>query len=157
MENVIDLHSQKELSFTVCLHYKYTNLDEELMEEKKVSIGKPLVSKLNLHEARPLQCFSASSSSDLQMSSMLESLSFSEGLSANLADTDFSSIGSESTSWSYYQRPMESPTKCEFKNEPEESISPEFLECEDPPATKSLPSGASKELPFKFSNLTNSI
>lgn len=147
---------QKELSFTVSLHYKYTNLDEELIEEIKVSVGKPLVSKLNLHEARPLQCFSASSSSDLQMSSMLESSSFSMGLGAELADTDFSSTGSKSTSWSYYQRPMESPTRCEFRNEPEESISPEFLECEDPPATKSLPS-ASEELPFKFSNLTNSI
>ncbi|XP_056615702.1 MALT paracaspase 2 [Triplophysa dalaica] len=142
---------QKELSFTVCLHYKYTNLDEELVEEKKVSVGKPLVSKLNLHEPRPLQCFSASSSSDLQMSSLPESSSFSVGL------TDFSSIGSESTSWSYYQRPMESPTGCGLKNEPEESISPEFLGCEDPPDTKSLPSAPAEELPFKFSNLPHSF
>lgn len=137
----------------MCLHYKYTNLDEELLEEKKVSVGKPLVSKLNLHEARPLQCFSASSSSDLQM----ESSSFSVGLGANLADTDFSSIGSESTSWSYYERPMESPTRCGFKNEPEESISPEFLVCEDPSDTKSLPSAAAEEPPFKFSNLPHSF
>uniref|UniRef100_A0A673IAM4 Mucosa-associated lymphoid tissue lymphoma translocation protein 1 homolog n=1 Tax=Sinocyclocheilus rhinocerous TaxID=307959 RepID=A0A673IAM4_9TELE len=63
---------KKELSFTVCLHYKYTNLDEELLEEQRISVGKPLVSKLNLH--------------------------------------DLSSIGSASTSWSYYQGPMESPT-----------------------------------------------
>lgn len=147
---------QKEMSFTVCLHYKYTNLDEELLEEKRVSVGKPLVSKLNLYEPRP-PC-SASSSSELQTPSMLESLSFSESLSANLADENFSSIGSESTSWSYYQRTMESPTISGLKNEPEESISPEFLECESPSRdTKSLSSAASKEPPFKFSNLHNSI
>ncbi|XP_051549475.1 mucosa-associated lymphoid tissue lymphoma translocation protein 1 homolog isoform X1 [Myxocyprinus asiaticus] len=146
-----------ELSFTVCLHYKYTNLDEELVEEQKVSIGKPLVSKLNLHEPRLPRAFSASSSLDLQMSSILESSSFSEDFKANLSGSDPSSIGSASTTWSYYQRPSESLLRSDLKNEPEESISPEFLESEEPPAIKSLPSAASEELPFKFSNLPNSI
>ncbi|XP_016311894.1 mucosa-associated lymphoid tissue lymphoma translocation protein 1 homolog [Sinocyclocheilus anshuiensis] len=144
---------QKELSFTVCLHYKYTNLDEELLEEQRISVGKPLVSKLNLHEPR----LSHTSSSDLQMSSIMESSSFSESFRANLPDLSLSSIGSASTSWSYYQGPMESPTFSSLKNEPEETICPEFLESEEPPAIKSLPSASSQELPFKFSNLPNSL
>lgn len=145
--------SQKELSFTVCLHYKYTNLDEELLEEQRVSVGKPLVSKLNLHEPR----LSHTLSSDLQMSSIMESSSFSESFRANLPDLSPSSIGSASTSWSYYQGSMESPTFSSLRNEPEETICPEFLESEEPPAIKSLPSTSSRELPFKFSNLPNSL
>uniref|UniRef100_A0A8C1HKH3 MALT paracaspase 2 n=2 Tax=Cyprinus carpio TaxID=7962 RepID=A0A8C1HKH3_CYPCA len=144
---------KKELSFTVCLHYKYTNLDEELLEEQRVSVGKPLVSKLNLHEPRP----SHTSSSELQMSSIMESSSFSESFRANLSDLSPSSIGSASTSWSYYQGSMESPTFSSLKNEPEETICPEFLESEEPPSIKSLPSTSSQELPFKFSNLPNSL
>uniref|UniRef100_A0A671SW53 Mucosa-associated lymphoid tissue lymphoma translocation protein 1 homolog n=1 Tax=Sinocyclocheilus anshuiensis TaxID=1608454 RepID=A0A671SW53_9TELE len=144
---------KKELSFTVCIHYKYTNLDEEVLEEQRVSVGKPLVSKLNLHEPR----LSHTSSSDRQISSMMESSSFSESFRANLPNLNPSSIGSASTSWSYYQGPMESPTFSSLKNEPEETICPEFLEAEEPPAIKSLPSASSQELPFKFSNLPNSI
>uniref|UniRef100_A0A8C2D1G2 MALT paracaspase 2 n=1 Tax=Cyprinus carpio TaxID=7962 RepID=A0A8C2D1G2_CYPCA len=144
---------KKELSFTVCLHYKYTNLDEELLEEQRVSVGKPLVSKLNLHEPRP----SHTSSSELQMSSIMESSSFSESFRANLSDLSPSSIGSASTSWSYYQGSMESPTFSSLKNEPEETICPDFLESEEPPSIKSLPSTSSQELPFKFSNLPNSL
>lgn len=144
---------QKELSFTVCLHYKYTNLDEEVLEEQRVSVGKPLVSKLNLHEPR----LSHTSSSDRQNSSIMESSSFSESFRANLPDLNPSSIRSASTSWSCYQGPMESPTFSSLKNEPEETICPEYFESEEPPAIKSLPSASSQELPFKFSNLPNSI
>ncbi len=144
--------SQKELSFTVCLHYKYTNLDEELLEEQRISVGKPLVSKLNLHEPR----LAHTSSSDLQMSSIMESSSFSESFRANLPDLSPSSRYA-STSWSYYQGPMESSTFSSLKNEPEETICPEFLESEEPLAIKSLPSASFRELPFKFSNLPNSL
>uniref|UniRef100_A0A8C2CUJ3 MALT paracaspase 2 n=1 Tax=Cyprinus carpio TaxID=7962 RepID=A0A8C2CUJ3_CYPCA len=144
---------KKELSFTVCLHYKYTNLDEEVLEEQRVSVGKPLVSKLNLHEPR----LSHTSSSDRQNSSIMESSSFSESFRANLPDLNPSSIRSASTSWSCYQGPMESPTFSSLKNEPEETICPEYFESEEPPAIKSLPSASSQELPFKFSNLPNSI
>ncbi|XP_051977949.1 MALT paracaspase 2 [Xyrauchen texanus] len=146
-----------ELTFTVCLHYKYANLDEELVEEQKVSVGKPLVSKLNLHEPRLPRSFSETSSLDLQMSSMLESSSFSEDFRANLPGLYPSSIGSASTNWSYNQRPSESTSSSGLKNEPEENISPEFLESEEPLVIKSLPSAASEELPFKFTNLPNSI
>ncbi|XP_077082378.1 MALT paracaspase 2 isoform X2 [Siphateles boraxobius] len=144
---------KKELSFTVCLHYKYANLDEEVLEEQRVTVGKPLVSKLNLHEPR----LSPASSSELQMSSIMESSSFSESFRANLSDSNLSYIGSPSTSWSYCQGPRESPTYTSLKNEPEETISPEFLESEEPPTIKSLPSASSVELQFKFSNLPNSI
>jgi len=132
----------------VCLHYKYANLDEEVMEEQRVTVGKPLVSKLNLHEPR----LSPTSSSELQMSSIMESSSFTESFRANLSDSNLSYIGSPSTSWSYCQGPRESPTYTGLKNEPEETS-----ESEEPPAIKSLPSASSEELPFKFSNLPNSI
>lgn len=144
---------KKELSFTVCLHYKYGNLDEELLEEKKVTVGKPLVSKLNLHEPRLF----LSSSSGQQMSSFLDSSSFSESFRVNLPDSKLSSIGSASTSLPNYRVPMESFACSGLKNEPEETLSPEFLEYEEPPAIKSLPSASSEELPFKFSNFQNSI
>uniref|UniRef100_A0A8C6T351 MALT paracaspase 2 n=1 Tax=Neogobius melanostomus TaxID=47308 RepID=A0A8C6T351_9GOBI len=44
---------KKELVFTVCLYYTYSNLDEEILEKLSVTAGKPLVSKLNLCEPRP--------------------------------------------------------------------------------------------------------
>ncbi|KAM9502060.1 mucosa-associated lymphoid tissue lymphoma translocation protein 1 homolog [Salvelinus alpinus] len=41
---------KKELTFTVYLQHRYANLDEEVQEKQTVIVGKPLVSKLNLHE-----------------------------------------------------------------------------------------------------------
>uniref|UniRef100_A0A8C7P355 MALT paracaspase 2 n=1 Tax=Oncorhynchus mykiss TaxID=8022 RepID=A0A8C7P355_ONCMY len=67
---------KKELTFTVCLQYKYTNLDEEVHERQTVTVGKPLVSKLNLHEPRLPRSYSASSSFDLH--SFSHSSSFPE-------------------------------------------------------------------------------
>ncbi|KAK7889751.1 hypothetical protein WMY93_025311 [Mugilogobius chulae] len=46
---------KNELIFTVCLNYKYSNLDEEIQEKQSVTAGKPLVSKLNLYEPRQSQ------------------------------------------------------------------------------------------------------
>ncbi|XP_068563369.1 MALT paracaspase 2 [Cebidichthys violaceus] len=43
---------RRELTFTICLHYTYSNMDDEVQERKPVTVGKPLVSKLNLHEPR---------------------------------------------------------------------------------------------------------
>ncbi|XP_072295230.1 MALT paracaspase 2 [Eucyclogobius newberryi] len=43
------------LVFTVCLHYTYSDLDEEIQENQSVTAGKPLVSKLNLYEPRHSQ------------------------------------------------------------------------------------------------------
>ncbi|XP_020780470.2 MALT paracaspase 2 isoform X2 [Boleophthalmus pectinirostris] len=46
---------KKELIFTVCLHYTYSKLDDEIQEKQSVTAGKPLVSKLNLYERRHSQ------------------------------------------------------------------------------------------------------
>ncbi|XP_072449994.1 mucosa-associated lymphoid tissue lymphoma translocation protein 1-like [Chiloscyllium punctatum] len=40
---------RKELSFSICLQYQYKEMEDSIEEKKVVSIGKPLVSKLNLH------------------------------------------------------------------------------------------------------------
>uniref|UniRef100_A0AAX7UYH3 MALT paracaspase 2 n=1 Tax=Astatotilapia calliptera TaxID=8154 RepID=A0AAX7UYH3_ASTCA len=53
---------KRELTFTICLHYTYSNMDEEVQERQQVTVGKPLVSKLNLHEPRAAHVSSASSS-----------------------------------------------------------------------------------------------
>ncbi|XP_038633521.1 MALT paracaspase 2 isoform X2 [Scyliorhinus canicula] len=42
---------RKELSFSICLQYQYKEMEDSLEEKKTVSVGKPLVSKLNLHES----------------------------------------------------------------------------------------------------------
>uniref|UniRef100_A0A8D0A9H9 Scaffold attachment factor B n=1 Tax=Sander lucioperca TaxID=283035 RepID=A0A8D0A9H9_SANLU len=56
---------RRELTFTICLHYTYSNMDDEVHERKPVTVGKPLVSKLNLHEPRAPRACSASSSLSL--------------------------------------------------------------------------------------------
>ncbi|XP_077439818.1 MALT paracaspase 2 isoform X2 [Vanacampus margaritifer] len=66
---------KRELTFTVCLRYAYVNLEEEVEESQTVTAGKPLVSKLNLHQPRPS---SASSSLSLDSCTISEGSSFSE-------------------------------------------------------------------------------
>ncbi|XP_054646400.1 MALT paracaspase 2 [Dunckerocampus dactyliophorus] len=56
---------KKELTFSVCLHYVYSNMDDEVEERRAVTVGKPLVSKLNLHEPRPPHASSAAASLSL--------------------------------------------------------------------------------------------
>nr|XP_033813376.1 mucosa-associated lymphoid tissue lymphoma translocation protein 1-like isoform X2 [Geotrypetes seraphini] len=41
---------KKELTFTICLQYRYQEIDDYIQENRSVNIGKPLVSKLNLQE-----------------------------------------------------------------------------------------------------------
>ncbi|XP_051928785.1 MALT paracaspase 2 isoform X3 [Hippocampus zosterae] len=66
---------KKELTFAVCLRYTYVNLEEEVEERQAVTVGKPLVSKLNLHQPRTS---SASSSLSLDSCTLSEVSSFSE-------------------------------------------------------------------------------
>lgn len=40
---------QQELAFTVCLQYRYRGMDDFVEERRAVSVGKPLIAKLNLH------------------------------------------------------------------------------------------------------------
>uniref|UniRef100_A0A667YE20 MALT paracaspase 2 n=1 Tax=Myripristis murdjan TaxID=586833 RepID=A0A667YE20_9TELE len=93
-----------ELTFTVCLHYCYSNMDEDIQERQTVTVGKPLVSKLNLHEPRVPCCSSPPSSFDLLSLEVPESSSFAEALGSDLPASETSSTGSASTTWSYYSQ-----------------------------------------------------
>uniref|UniRef100_A0A3Q2X9E1 MALT paracaspase 2 n=1 Tax=Hippocampus comes TaxID=109280 RepID=A0A3Q2X9E1_HIPCM len=76
---------KKELTFAVCLRYIYVNLEEEVEEKQAVTVGKPLVSKLNLHQPRTS---SASSSLSLDSCTLSEVSSLSEefaSLASNLS------------------------------------------------------------------------
>lgn len=136
---------KRELTFTTCLHYKYSNMDEEVQERQQVTVGKPLVSKLNLHEPRAPHAYSASSSFSLDSFKVAEGSSYTEG---------FSSVGSASSTWSYYPgisreaSTADFPTASKSANIPEETDSPES--CEAP-----RPLVASKSLPFSQVNDTN--
>uniref|UniRef100_A0A8C7G5L5 MALT paracaspase 2 n=1 Tax=Oncorhynchus kisutch TaxID=8019 RepID=A0A8C7G5L5_ONCKI len=149
---------KKELTFTVCLQYKYTNLDEEVHERQTVTVGKPLVSKLNLHEPRLPRSYSASSSFDLH--SFSHSSSFPEGFGPSFPASETSSIGSASTTWSYYSQPGVSatPSSPGKLNLPVEDDSPELFDSDAPqPLTtsKSLPHGQVEDLTYRFSNMHN--
>lgn len=145
---------QSELSFTVCVHYQYVNLDEEVQEWRTVTVGKPLVSKLNLHEPQQLHTSSASFSSDLQSASMPPYSSFAHDLQASLPSLDASASFTESSfteSNFYTHAGFSSASDMKRINEPEENISPEFLMSEEPRASKSF-THTSGDNPFKFSN-----
>ncbi|XP_077573269.1 MALT paracaspase 2 isoform X2 [Stigmatopora nigra] len=71
---ICSLQRLKELTFAVCLRYIYANMEEEVEEREVVTVGKPLVSKLNLHQKRQ-----NSDSSTLSMESCtISEISFSE-------------------------------------------------------------------------------
>ncbi|XP_009275353.1 PREDICTED: LOW QUALITY PROTEIN: mucosa-associated lymphoid tissue lymphoma translocation protein 1 [Aptenodytes forsteri] len=44
---------RQELVFTVCLQYRYRGMDDFVEERRTVSVGKPLIAKLNLRLAAP--------------------------------------------------------------------------------------------------------
>ncbi|KAJ3599128.1 hypothetical protein NHX12_033091 [Muraenolepis orangiensis] len=91
-----------ELTFTVCLHYRYSNMDdEEVQETQSITVGKPLVSKLNLHQPR----LRRSASDDLHSFNTPETSLYVEDLGQDgFAASETSSIGSASTTWSYYSQ-----------------------------------------------------
>uniref|UniRef100_UPI0037E7C9BE MALT paracaspase 2 n=1 Tax=Semicossyphus pulcher TaxID=241346 RepID=UPI0037E7C9BE len=142
---------RRELTFTMCLHYTYSNMDEEVQERRAVTVGKPLVSKLNLHEPRaPLA--SASSSSSLDSFDVPECSSLTKA---------FASVSS-SDAWSYYAQTgtqssvSDSSTASRSANVPEETDSCEFFESPKPlVATKSLPHSHANETNYKFSDMYN--
>ncbi|XP_066504232.1 MALT paracaspase 2 [Hoplias malabaricus] len=137
---------KRELSFTVCLHYQYINLDEEVLERQTVTVGKPLVSKLNLHEPRP---YHSSPSSFSALHTIPDSSSFFEDLRASLPSIE-TSLTESAESYCYpHAEILRSPSQ--KTNEPEETLSPEFLTSDEPPASKSL-THAGTENPFKFTN-----
>ncbi|NWR39690.1 MALT1 protein, partial [Tachuris rubrigastra] len=40
---------KEHLTFTVCLHYEYSGIEDAMDERKEVNVGKPLIAKLALH------------------------------------------------------------------------------------------------------------
>uniref|UniRef100_A0A3P8UCB8 MALT paracaspase 2 n=1 Tax=Amphiprion percula TaxID=161767 RepID=A0A3P8UCB8_AMPPE len=142
-----------ELTFTVCLHYTYSNMDEEVQERQPVTIGKPLVSKLNLHEPRSDHVCSASSSFSLDSFSVTEGSSFTEG---------FASVDSASNTWLHYAQTgtdsssANRQTSSRSANVPEETDCPEFFDSPEPlVASKSLPHSQVNDLNYKFSDMCN--
>ncbi|XP_034035645.1 MALT paracaspase 2 isoform X2 [Thalassophryne amazonica] len=129
---------RSELTFTVCLHYRYYNMEEEVQERHPVTVGKPLVSKLNLHEPR------------LPLSASLVSLD-------NFSVTKFSpptfASGSSSTQSCDAETGRKSattdcPTISKSANMPEETDCPELYDCDMP-----QPLVASKSLSGQFSDM----
>ncbi|XP_076847747.1 MALT paracaspase 2 isoform X2 [Brachyhypopomus gauderio] len=141
---------KSELSFMVSLHYQYSCLDEEVQERQTVTVGKPLVSKLNLHEQQRLRAPAPSApSSDFHIHSLPESSSFAEEMTAELPS--FEPFMTESTgSYDYTHRVLSSSPGAK-RNEPEETTSPEFLVLEEPLVSKSLSLDDANK-PIKFSN-----
>uniref|UniRef100_A0A3Q0RDE3 MALT paracaspase 2 n=1 Tax=Amphilophus citrinellus TaxID=61819 RepID=A0A3Q0RDE3_AMPCI len=144
---------KRDLTFTVCLHYTYSNMDEEVQERQQVTVGKPLVSKLNLHEARPSHGCSASSSFSLDSFNIPGCSSFAEEPSPS---------GPASNTWSHYapsggasftDGPLASSR---IANVPEETDSPGIS---DNPrslvASKSLPHSKVNDSNYKFSDMYN--
>lgn len=147
---------QRELTFTVCLHYTYSNMDDEVQERQPVTVGKPLVSKLNLHEPRPPRACSASSSSS---SFSLDSFKITECSSFTEA---FASVDSASNACSYYAQTgresstTDSPTSSRSANIPEETDSPELFDApQSLVASKSLPHSQVSDTNYKFSDMYN--
>ncbi|XP_034561958.1 MALT paracaspase 2 isoform X2 [Notolabrus celidotus] len=139
------------LTFTICLHYTYSNMDDEVQERQPVTIGKPLVSKLNLHEPRP-PCTSSSSSFSLDSFNLTECSSLTEA---------FASVGS-SNAWTCYAQTgtqssiTDSCPSISGANVPEESDTSDFLDAPRPLVTsKSLPLGQVNETNYKFSDMYN--
>lgn len=144
---------RSELTFTVCLHYTYSNMDEEVQERQPVTVGKPLVSKLNLHEPRPPRACSASSSFSLDSFNVPECSSLSEACA---------SVVSALNAWSCYAQTgreystNDSPTSSRSVNKPEEADCPELSEAPQPlVASKSLPHSQVNDTNYKFSDMYN--
>ncbi|XP_062868779.1 MALT paracaspase 2 [Trichomycterus rosablanca] len=140
---------RSELSFTVCLHYQYANLDEEVHERKTVTVGKPLVSKLNLHEPQQLHQSPTSLSSDFYSLDMLSSSSFAQEPEANMPSVEPSLT--ESAASYYYQHEEYCTSDVRRINEPEENLGPEFFPSDEPSVSKSLPCGGADKT-LKLSN-----
>lgn len=135
----------------MCLHYQFVSLDEEVQEQRSVIVGKPLVSKLNLHEPQQLHTSSASFSANIQSVNMPQYSSFTQDLQASLPSLDASTSFSESTEPYFYTHTGSSASNQKRINEPEENTSPEFLMPEEPRESKSFTYSRADKT-FKFSN-----
>ncbi|XP_020558392.1 mucosa-associated lymphoid tissue lymphoma translocation protein 1-like isoform X1 [Oryzias latipes] len=140
---------KKELTFTVCLHYTYSNMDEEIQERLPVLVGKPLVSKLNLHERRPTRSFSTNISLDSLGFSECSSFAFAEGPALSGSMSNASSFPKETSR-------ADSPAKLRSDNVPEETDCPEFFHTTELlVSSKSLPHTQVNETSYRFSDMCN--
>ncbi|KAF7203015.1 MALT paracaspase 2 isoform X3 [Nothobranchius furzeri] len=133
---------RRELTFTVCLHYTYSNMDEEVEEKQPVTVGKPLVSKLNLYEPRTPRTCSASLFTSV-------SSSFVE---------EFPSVSPTSNTWPYYAESsnIDSLTSSRSANVPEECDSPDLYDAPPSPvSSKSWPHGQMNDANYRFSDMSN--
>lgn len=128
-------------------------MDEEVQERQPVTVGKPLVSKLNLHEPRPPRAWSASSSLSLNSFNVPECSYFDEG---------FTSVDSPSNTWSYNAQTGKDVSTTDFPsssrgvNIPEETDSPELSDAPKPlVGSKSLPLSQVNDSNYKFSEMYN--
>ncbi|CAL8348484.1 unnamed protein product [Gadus morhua 'NCC'] len=147
---------KKELTFTVCLHYRYSNMDdEEVQDMRRVTVGKPLVSKLNLHEPRKPR----SSSSDRPSVNAPETSMYAEDLGQDFPASETSSIGSALTTSYYSQTTREQPrsysSATQRVNIPEENA--ELMECAPQPliASQSLTQSHLTQDPCSFNDKNN--
>ncbi|KAL4658866.1 mucosa-associated lymphoid tissue lymphoma translocation protein 1-like isoform X1 [Arapaima gigas] len=142
---------KKELTFTVCLHYRYNNMDDDVQEQQKVSIGKPLVAKLNLHEPRMPCCLSTTySSCDPHSFSLPDSSFFPEQPDSRFPTSE--SNGLASACWACYSKPGEyhGSSFPRRVNLPEETFSPEYNETDAPQPL----STSSKSMHIPLENLS---
>lgn len=128
-------------------------MDEEVEERLPVTVGKPLVSKLNLHEPRPSQNSSTYSCSSVNSCNYPGSSSFVE---------EFASIASASNTWPDYAQSDNTVSNADFlissrsANVPEETDSPETFSAPQPlVASKSLPYSQMNDANYKFSDIYN--
>lgn len=119
-------------------------MNEEIHERQNVTVGKPLVSKLNLHEPRP----SGSSSSFLSH----DSFDLVEGSSVTEA---FISVGSATNTCLHCVQPVtDLPNSNRSTNSPEETESPQLFDAPQPlVSVKSLPHSHVDDTNYKFSDM----
>ncbi|XP_011613098.1 MALT paracaspase 2 isoform X1 [Takifugu rubripes] len=139
---------KNEFTFTTCLHYNYSHMNEEVQERQTVTVGKPLVSKLNLHEPRP--SFSASSFI------CRDSLEFARCSSIT---EDLISAGSNACPHSAetdkkHQTDADFPYSSIGSNTPVETEASEIVDAPQPLVTgKSLPHNQINDTNYNFSDI----
>lgn len=125
-------------------------MDEEVEERLPVTVGKPLVSKLNLHEPRPSR--NSSTYSSVSSCNYPGSSSFVE---------EFASIASASNTWPDCAQSGSKVSNAEVlissrsANVPEETDSPEKFSAPQRLASKSLPHSQMNDANYKFSDMYN--
>ena len=125
-------------------------MDEEVQERQPVTVGKPLVSKLNLHEPRAPRPFSTSSSLSFDSFNVPECSTFTDA---------FASVDSTSNAWSFYAQTGRETSTTDSAAPFKSANIPEETALYDAPqplvASKSLPHSRVNDTNYKFSDMYN--